>query len=102
MIATEDANSSHVATATVILKLLDMNDNNPLFDKKSYVFFINETSANGTVVGHINVCEILFKITKRKRGKWKHFFIEEFEYIGLSGEILVLHEWLPFQKSSCT
>ena len=55
VIATETANSSHVATATVILNLIDMNDNNPLFDQASYTFYIDENSPNRTTVGTIAV-----------------------------------------------
>ena len=58
VIVKEAKNSSHVTTASVSLKLIDMNDNNPLFEKNSYTFYINENSINRTKVGHIMVSNL--------------------------------------------
>ena len=58
VIVKEAKNSSHVTTASVSLKLIDMNDNNPLFEKNSYTFYINENSINSTDVGHIMVSNL--------------------------------------------
>ena len=55
VIVKEAQNQSHVATASVLLKLIDMNDNNPLFEENSYTFYIKENSNYSTDVGHIKV-----------------------------------------------
>ena len=59
VIVKEAKNQSHLTTASVLLKLIDMNDNNPLFEENSYTFYINENSNYSTDVGHIEVIYIL-------------------------------------------
>ena len=64
VVAREVANSAHVATATVILNIIDTNDNSPVFEVSSYVFGIVENSPIGTSIGIIMVWNVLRRVTR--------------------------------------
>ncbi|KAK3593637.1 hypothetical protein CHS0354_025528 [Potamilus streckersoni] len=47
------SNKASSATATIILEILDINDNAPEFPEKSYVFFVSENLRNPEEIGSI-------------------------------------------------
>ncbi|CAH2991920.1 unnamed protein product [Chilo suppressalis] len=46
-----------LSSARVNIKLLDMNDNSPIFDKSSYKFYVLENSTIGTKVGDVQATD---------------------------------------------
>ncbi|PAA69277.1 hypothetical protein BOX15_Mlig030061g1 [Macrostomum lignano] len=47
----------HVATATVSIPLIDINDNPPVFDRQLYQFRVTETDSTGQHVGDLNATD---------------------------------------------
>lgn len=41
----------------VFIKILDVNDNNPIFEKSSYKFYVNENTPIGTLIGIVNASD---------------------------------------------
>ncbi|KAF7698420.1 hypothetical protein HF521_004930 [Silurus meridionalis] len=53
VVATDKGNSSFVSSATVTIKVNDMNDNFPTFEKNVYDLFVPEHCENGFILGTI-------------------------------------------------
>lgn len=51
--ATDNGTPSETATTKVLIEVLDANDNDPIFDRESYEFGIEENLRRGTLVGKI-------------------------------------------------
>lgn len=56
VVATDAGKPEFVSTATVTIRVIDINDNFPVFDKNDYNLFVPEHSENGTHLKTITVC----------------------------------------------
>nr|XP_022912562.1 protein dachsous isoform X1 [Onthophagus taurus] len=56
--ATDNGTPSESALTRVIIKILDANDNDPVFSKESYEFIVEENLRRGTVVGSVSAKDL--------------------------------------------
>lgn len=55
--ATDNGTPSETATTKVTVSVLDANDNDPVFVKDSYEFYVEENLAGGAVVGKVSASD---------------------------------------------
>lgn len=53
IVATDNGTPSQSATTRVVIKVLDANDNDPLFVQEVYKFSVEENVKRGTIVGSV-------------------------------------------------
>ncbi|KAF5281948.1 hypothetical protein FQA39_LY00472 [Lamprigera yunnana] len=58
VIATDNGTPSQTATAKVIVKVLDANDNDPVFNKDVYEFSVEENVRRGSFVGTVSATDV--------------------------------------------
>lgn len=57
VVATDNGTPSQTATARVVVKVLDANDNDPLFVKEVYEFSVEENVRRGAFVGAVSATD---------------------------------------------
>lgn len=56
VVATDAGKPEFVSTATVTIQVNDTNDNNPTFEKDTYILTVPEHCDNGIILVTITVC----------------------------------------------
>ncbi|KAL4230920.1 Protocadherin-18 [Mactra antiquata] len=56
--AKDNGSPARTSTATVMINVLDLNDNNPKFDKPMYEFFVSENLPENEFVGMVNATDL--------------------------------------------